>query len=476
MQSNNKKFMRLILSVILFFSLCGPLRGHAASPSYSKERPRGALIPYPTQQEAWIADYNDNRYLSPLKKWANEENTFKTSFTVPFAWTNRQVLLRIDSATAAYEVRVNGRTVGYNHDCSLPAEFNITRAVAEGLNNLEIILDKPSVTAPLESWRPENEAPALGKVAILSQPTMRIRDITTKTWRTRDDNDDTATAEVGVIVKSDALNPRTSRIHYELLTPDGTTAAAGHGDMTLDMRREDTLRFLVRIPDTLQWSPAHPVRYTLRLKTQHEGRYMEFLEEEIGFRTVEMRDGRPIINGAPAELRICEVNPGITEGEIMTLRIEGYNALQPLPGVVPESLYEICDREGLYVIAQAPIDSRHSGQSRRKGGNPSNDTAWQEAIIERAAESYHTSKRHPSVIAFSLARNSANGICLYEAYLHLKRLGDSRPVIYPEAAGEWDSDPLQLSPIEAPAAIFSAPPHTQEQQPLPQRHSKLRFR
>ncbi|MDE6499440.1 MAG: hypothetical protein K2K83_01875, partial [Rikenella sp.] len=269
MDDKDTKLMRTLLSVLVFFSLCGTLRAQTYTPSYGKERPRGTLIPYPTQQEAWIADRNNNIYFKTLRDWTHDASTFAASFTVPFAWANRQVLLRIDSSKAAYEVRINGRTVGYNHDCSLPAEFNIPRAVAEGRNSLEIILSERSATAPRESWRRENETPAIGKFSVLSQPTMRIRDITTRSWRTND-NDNTARAEVGIVVKSDALNPRTSRIYYELLAPDGTTAAAGHSDMTLDMRREDTLRFLGRIPDTLQWSPARPVRYTLRLKTRHE--------------------------------------------------------------------------------------------------------------------------------------------------------------------------------------------------------------
>ena len=100
--------------------------------------------------------------------------------------------------------------------------------------------------------------------------------------------------------------------------------------------------------------------------------------------------------------------------------------------------------QGLYVIAQAPVDTRNSGPSRRKGGNPSNVPAWQGAFIERAEDSYHTSKRHPSVIAFSLAEESANGINLYESYLNMKRFGDERPFIYPDAGGEWNSDPLTL--------------------------------
>ena len=115
-----------------------------------------------------------------------------------------------------------------------------------------------------------------------------------------------------------------------------------------------------------------------------------------------------------------------------------------LPGPVGESVLNFCDGQGLCVIAQTPIDTRRSGDSRRKDGNPSNDPAWLEAYIERTENSYHTTKRHPSVIAFSLARQSANGINLYESYLHMKRFGDSRPFIYPDAAGEWDSDALRL--------------------------------
>ena len=89
-----------------------------------------------------------------------------------------------------------------------------------------------------------------------------------------------------------------------------------------------------------------------------------------------------------------------------------------------------------------PVDTRRSGLSRRKGGNPSNDPAWQGAYIERAEAVYHTAKRHPSVIGFALARQSANGINLYETYLHMKRFDEIRPFVYPDAEGEWNSDRL----------------------------------
>ena len=79
-----------------------------------------------------------------------------------------------------------------------------------------------------------------------------------------------------------SLNPRTSRVHYELLSPAGKTSATGYKDIKLNMRGEDTLRFLARIPDSLLWSPEKTTRFTLRVKTQHEGRYMEYIEVPLG--------------------------------------------------------------------------------------------------------------------------------------------------------------------------------------------------
>lgn len=431
--------MRTILSTIALFSLCG-LCAQEYTPSYGRELPRGELLAYPSAEAATAADGGDNRYFTRLTEWTLEDNVFSAPFTVPFAWANRQVLFHLGWASGDYEVRVNGKPAAYNADGNSPAEFNITRQTKEGRNTIEIVIAAPSATAPLESWK-EAPTPGMGGAWLMSQPTLRVREVLAKT-RLGENGD--ATAEVAVVVKSDALNPRTSRVHYQLLTPTGENAAAGYKDLTLDMRREDTLRFLARIPLNLLWSAELPTQYTLQLRTQHEGRYVEYLELRPGFRSVEVQEGRMSVNGRPVTLRVKEVPASISENEIATLREQGFNTLKLLPGPVPESLLDFCDTQGVYVIAQAPIDTRRSGESRRKGGNPSNDPTWLDAYLERTGNSYHTTKRHPSVIAFSLATQSANGINLYESYLNMKRFGDTRPFIYPDAGGEWNSDKLVL--------------------------------
>lgn len=436
--------MRRVFAIAAIFS-CWGLAAQPCAPSEGREQPRCEVITYPTAEQATAADGGNNRYFTRITQWARQSDTLSTPFTVPFVWANRQVLFHVGSASVPYEVLVNGRRVARNADGNTPAEFNLTRYVREGRNRLDLILTQPSDAAPLESWKEAGAAPGVTDTWIMSQPTMRVRDVLTKCWPSND-GDGTAVAEVGIVVKSSALNPRTSRIYYDLLTPSGETAATGYKELTLDMRREDTLRFVTRIPAQLLWSAELPTLYTLRLKTQHEGRFGEYLELPLGFRTVATDpQGHMTINGQPVRLHAYEINPQIVSANLLArLRELGFNTLKFMPGYISPELLEMCDIQGVYVVAQAPIDSSKSGASRRKEGNPSNDPAWQAAYIERTGDSYHTTKRHPSVIAFSLASMSSNGINLYESYLNLKRYGDSRPIIYPDAAGEWNDDPLLL--------------------------------
>ena len=217
-----------------------------------------------------------------MGKTTTEAGTeFSTKFTVPFAWINRQVLLHVEWASSAYEIRLNGKVAGYCQNGSNPADYNFTKQVREGVNNLTIkVLSNPA-SAVLESWAHPSE-PALGSCYVFSQPTIRIRDLFTKTYR----NGSVFNGEVGIVVKTDALNPKKAKIHYELLTPQDEVVTYGSQEIELDMRREDTLRLVAQIPDTMVWSARNPVLYTLRLKTQTEGRYTEYVSLKVGFRTV----------------------------------------------------------------------------------------------------------------------------------------------------------------------------------------------
>lgn len=402
----------------------------------------GSTIAVKADDKSSSAQNGNHRYLTRLDDWAQNGKSFTTEFSVPFAWVNRQVLLHLGSASSSYKVRVNGREAALCNDGNQAAEYNITKLTRDGRNTIEVELTDNQELEQMEGWRTSRQ-PSLGQAWVMSQPTLRIRDVEVKTWMA-DSPDHSATAEVAIIVKSSALNPRSSRIHYALLSPSGEEVANGTRDITLEMRGEDTLRFVSRIPQSFLWSPRTPMFYTLRLRTQHEGRFMEYIDLGIGFRALNFDQGAMSLNGAPVTLKMCEIDPSADDRELLRLSSNGYNTFKLKAGTVRHGLYEFCDKMGFFVIAQAPIDTHLQGDDRTREGNISNDPYFRSEFIERAVNNYHHTKRHPSVIGFSMADHSANGINLYDTYLTLKSLNDIRPMIYLDAAGEWNSDKLVM--------------------------------
>ena len=441
--------MKRFLSIIALVFAVGALSAQEYdSPEYvslGRELPRSKTLPYPTAEEAQALGSGAvaSKYLRPVTGWTRTEEEDATVFTskyvIPFVWLSRQAILYVDEASGAYEVIINGQKVGYAANAFTPAEFNITKASKEDVNTISIRILKDHRSRRMEDFV-ETREPRVGETYVISQPTIRVRDVVHNT--DVDLKSEYANVEVGLIVKTESLNPKTARIHYELIAPDTTVVTQGYKDVTLGMRGEDTVKFMARIPYVLTWCADMPVRYRLNIKTQIEGRYAEYQSRMIGFRDIDINEeGDFMINGIKTELFYRDFDPlKVTEKDIIAARVLKYNALRFKMGAVPQNVYRMCDSLGMYVIAQIPINTSKSGLSRRIGGNPSNDPKWKAAYLDRAETAYRTTCGQASVIGYVMAEESSNGINLYETYLRLKALERKRPILYIEAAGEWNSD------------------------------------
>ena len=136
----------------------------------------------------------------------------------------------------------------------------------------------------------------------------------------------------------------------------------------------------------------------------------------------------------------AEVSPNANADVVESLYKRGHRALRFTAGYVAEETLAECDKLGIYVAVTAPINSSKMGTSRKRGGTPSNNPRWTKEYTERVTQMIYTTQRHPSVVAYFLADDSANGICLYEAYLAAKRISGNRPIFYDGGNGEWNSD------------------------------------
>ena len=445
----NQTMKRFFLIISLLTLSCAAINAQEYdSPEYislGREKARTKVVPYPTAEEAQNlgAGMVASKFVRPVKEWTRTEEedavVFTSKYVIPFVWLSRMAILYVDEASGAYEVLINGKKVGYSANAFAPAEFNVTKASKEDVNTISIRVLKEHFSRKMECFNENTEA-HIGEVFVMSQPMIRVRDVVHKTFV--DMKSEYANVELGMIVKTESLNPKKARIHYELVAPDTTVVTYGHRDVTLGMRSEDTVKFTAQIPYALTWCAEMPVRYRLNIRTQVEGRNVEYQSHMIGFRTVEANDeGDFFINGIKTELFYRDFDPlKVTDKDIIAARVLKYNALRFKMGAVPQNVYRMCDSLGMYVIAQIPINTKSSGLSRQIGGNPSNDPKWKAAYLDRVETSYRTTRGQACVIGYIMAEESSNGINLYESYLRLKEMEEKRPVIYIDAAGEWNSD------------------------------------
>lgn len=390
---------------------------------------RTRLLPYPTQSAATEGGVSPNRYLQIIDQWHDVDGVLQGEFTYPFSWLERQVFLRIEGCTSPYEVYVNGKRAGEATNGFVAMEMNITKLSREEKNRVELRIKDDGKMRDIECF----ERGAARPIAyIISQPRVRVRDAW---WRTNLGKNGVVNVDVNVVMRNETLGNKGSRIYYEIFQNDTTRISGGHLDVALGMYGVDTMRFGANMtcPNGI---PSH---ITLRLKNRIEGRDVEFYEFRAALRELRYEDGQYYINGQKQSVAWRDVSPRVSLEELKTLYASGVHAVRFTAGYVRDELLQFCDANGLYVAVTAPINSSLSGSSRKRGGNPSNKPSWREEYVERVTSAIYTTKRYPCVIAYFLADDSANGICLYEAYLAAKSITDT-PIFYKDGGGEWNSD------------------------------------
>ena len=377
---------------------------------------------------------------------------YRTTFTVPYDWAERQVFLHIGAIKSGSIVYVNGQKVGYSEDSKNPAEFDITPYIkVQDVNTLAIETYKWSTGSYLECqdfWRLSGIERS---VYIICQPKVRVRDFLIDTRL--DPTYTNGTLDLGVIIKSHYLNPKDIRVYYDLIAPDGKTTVSYEKKMTkMKMRLEDTVFFSIPVPKVEKWSAESPQLYTLLIRTQGEdGRFMEYITRKVGFRSVEIRGNQVLVNGQPILIkgvnlhehhpyRAHVVDEATLRKDFELMKKMNINAIRCSHYPQQPRFYELCDEYGFYVCDEANIESHGMGYDLRKGRTLGNNPAWLNKHVERTLNMYERNKAHACVIFWSLGNEAGNGYNFYKTYQLLKSKETQRPVQYERALLEWNTD------------------------------------
>jgi beta-galactosidase len=391
----------------------------------------------------------------------NPVGSYRKIFSLPAAWEGRRVFIHFAGVQSAFYLWINGKKVGYSQGSMEPAEFDITDYVQNGDNRLAAEVYRWCDGSYLEDQDMWRTSGIHREVFLYSTAAARIADFAVRT--VLDEQYADARLQIDVELQSHGGDPlkgweidaqlydsRRAPIFPQVLTHDAMPIlnAAHRADILNDrtpqrgMPRFAWLEALVENP--LKWTAETPNLYTLVLRLKdNRGQVVESLSCPVGFRSVEIRDGRLLLNGQAIRLRGVNrhehdpatartLSPERMLQDILLMKQANINAVRTSHYPNHPLWYDLCDRYGLYVIDEADIETH--GLRGKLAGDP----AWSAALLDRAVRMAERDKNHPSVIAWSMGNESGYGPNFAAISAWLKAFDPTRFIHYEGAQDAID--------------------------------------
>ncbi len=394
---------------------------------------------------------------------ANPVGVYRRDIDIPAGWDNRDIYLHIGGAKSGLYVYLNGKEVGYSEDSKNPAEFLINKYLQPGKNVLTLKIFRWSTGSYLECqdfWRMSGIE---RDVFLWSQPKASIQDF--RVISTLDDTYTNGIFKLTVDLKNHTQETKNLNVGYELLDAKGNLVTSEANDIWVSPVGPQTASFEHDLKNVAPWSAEHPNLYKLLMTIKEDGKVIEVVPFNVGFRRFEMKqidqvaeNGKPytvlLFNGQPVKFKgvnIHEHNPetghyvteDIMRKDFELMKQNNINAVRLCHYPQDRKFYELCDEYGLYVYDEANIESHGMYYSLKKGGTLGNNPEWQIPHMDRTMNMYERNKNYPSVTFWSLGNEAGNGYNFYQTYLYLKDKeinGMNRPVNYERALWEWNTD------------------------------------
>jgi beta-galactosidase len=369
----------------------------------------------------------------------NSVGSYRTTFDVPPDWTGRRVLLHFAGVDSAFYVWVNGHRVGYSEDSRTPAEFDITSHLQPGPNVLAVEVYRWSDGSYLEDQDMFRLSGIFRDVYLWSTATRHMRDFELRTEFDQARRD--ATLKAVVAVSNRSASADAASVTVQLLDADGhQVAPPASRSIRLAAGAEQQVALDLPVRAPRRWSSETPYLYTALLSLKDAaGRVIEVVPSRVGFRTVEIRGGRLLVNGQAILVKGVnrhEHSPDLGHyverawmvRDIELMKQHNINAVRTSHYPNDPEWYALCDAYGLYVMDEANIESHAYGLG--PDNRLANDLAWQPAHLDRIARMVERDKNHPSIISWSLGNEAGDGPSFAAGYQWAKQRDPSRPIHY----------------------------------------------
>ncbi len=413
-----------------------------------------------------LEGYDAPQYVNIQYPWDGRENiepgeiptvfnptaSYVKKFILPEGFDRERIYISFQGVESGIAVWLNGAYVGYSEDSFTPAEFDLSRFVKEGENKLAVQVFKWTAGSWCEDQDFFRFSGIFRDVFLYTVPKQHIWDVCIRT-----ELDETLTkAVLRIFVKTSG----TMKVRAALYAPEregecpyssgSKKAGKGYGQMltALEEKLSDKGELAIAIEHPVLWSAENPALYKTIIEVlDQEGTIVELIEQPVGFRRFEMKNHIMMINGkrivfkgvnrhefnskhgrVPSEADMVK--------DILTMKRNNINAIRTSHYPNDSRLYALCDKYGLYMIAENNLESHGTWDPIVRDlkplqyAVPGDRNEWCENMLDRINSMYQRDKNHPSIVIWSCGNESYGGKVIYEMSKLLKRLDKTRLVHY----------------------------------------------
>ena len=377
---------------------------------------------------AWRNQFQNNPPEVPTEN--NHVGSYRREIVVPASWNGKDIIAHFGSVTSNMYLWVNGRYVGYSEDSKLEAEFDLTPYLKPGQKNLIAFQVFRWCDGSYLEDQDFFRYSGVGRDCYLyARNKKRIQDI-----RVTPDLD-AAYQNGSLSINLDLKG--SGKVDLELVDAQGKQVA------TATANKSGLVTMNVENPK--KWSAETPYLYTLRASMQGSN---EVIPVKVGFRKIELKGDQILVNGKAVLFKGADrhemdpdggyvVSPERMLQDIQIMKQFNLNAVRTCHYPDDNLWYDLCDQYGIYVVAEANIESHGMGYGEKTlAKNPS----YKKAHLERNQRNVQRGFNHPSIIFWSLGNEAGDGPNFEQCYQWIKAEDPSRACQYEQARQKDHTD------------------------------------
>lgn len=403
-------------------------------------------IPVPGMWELY--GYGDPMYTNVEYPWSNyspnnpphvttEKNhvgSYRREIEIPASWSGDQIIAHFGSVTSNLYLWINGKFVGYSEDSKVYAEFDITKYVKPGKNLFAMQVFRWCDGSYFEDQDFFRLSGFARESFLFARDKRHIEDINMTTTL----SENYTKGQLNVELRLPAAARKTT-VEVALTDADGQEVA--RQSIVANGTKE---HLTLDAGNVKLWSAETPYLYNVTVSMKSGDKVIETIPLHTGFREVKIENAQLLVNGQPVLMKGANRHELDPDGgyvisrermlqDIKIFKENNLNAVRTCHYPDDPYWYDLCDRYGLYVIAEANLETHGMGYGKE---SLAKDPLYEKTHIERNANNLKCHFNHPSVIIWSMGNEAGDGVNFSACYKWLKENDSTRPVHYERTIDE----------------------------------------